>query len=342
VEVSVSYFPADELQAAFESASSGSIAPSVLLGPAAWGPELYAQGLVQEVDDLVDPELRQAVYPIAWGQVAIEGALVGLPIELQGVVLYRNGKLAGEPAATLEDLIAAAQTLSPQGAGLDFGFVYSASQLAACGGGLFGPEGEPGFGGSVGLCWLGLLTEFSRAGPVTFNSDQDLELFESGQVAWLMETTARADRLRQAIGESNLVVDPWPVYAATGDRMAGFVWTENAYLSAALDPKDLEVAWAFARFVVSPQAQRILSETLGIGHVPVLQSLEVDQPRLSQARAILSRGVPMPRTQDLTPIAEALEWAARVVAVQGGDPAVALEGALGLLRQDLVGPTPEG
>jgi len=343
VTFAIAYYPPDELRPAFEAAVIEGKAPSLLFGPASWGPELWESGTLLDLTSWADAELQATIDPIAWRQVVYDGALVGLPVERQGMVLYRNRSIASSAASTLNELVEAAQRLKDGeivGAGFDYGFMYSASQLAACDGDLFNENGDLNLDNQAGFCWLRLLRTLRDTGRVSFNSEDDLVLFETSRSAWLIESTLEASRLARVIGFDNLVIDPWPLYSETNKRLAGFVWTENVYLVAGTSPVDLEVSWAFARFLLTPEGQLILSDPEGASHLPSFSSITLSDGLQAQMTASLSSGVTLPLHPDLSLYIEPLEGAVRAVTLQGSSPEFAWEMALKKIDQEL--PDSEG
>jgi maltose-binding protein MalE len=336
VSFRLTYFQTDELLTRFQEAVPQGSGPSLLFGPDVWGPVLFDAGLIQDVTGLLAPGVRAGIHPLALEQVAYRGAMLGAPLELQGVVLYVNRSRMAEPAQTVDDLIPpddlAARALGTQGA-LDYGLLYSVSNLETCGGEVLRPTGDPGFGGQPGVCWIGLMAHLARAGPVTFNSDDDLELFEAGRAAWMMEGTWALQRLALAIGPENLAIDPWPLYEVTGTPMAGFVRTENIYLAAGLSPQDREASWEFMRFLLSTGAQEILAAPHGAAHLPTAVGIYLSDPRMAQAMAAVLQGVSYPISPEAALAAQPLERAIFAVLRQGTAPDFSIRRALADARR---------
>jgi ABC-type glycerol-3-phosphate transport system substrate-binding protein len=338
VDFRLTYFRSDELLSRFEEAVPEGAGPSLLFGPDIWGPPLWEAGLIQDLTGLLAPGVRAGIHPLALEQVTYEGAMLGAPLELQGVVLYANRSLMPEPAETVSDLIPAdgllAQIQGTQGA-LDFGMLYSVSHLTTCGGEILLPGGEPGFAGRPGTCWLALMAQLARAGPVTFNSDSDRELFEARRAAWLFEGTWALDELALAVGPENLAIDPWPVYEVTRDHLAGYVRTENVYMAAGISPEDREASWEFLRYLISSEVQQILARPHGAAHLPTAVGIYLPDPRMSQAMAAILQGVPFPISPDALQAGQPLERAIFAVLRQGTAPDFAIRRALSEVRRDL-------
>jgi maltose-binding protein MalE len=335
-EFRVTYFEAGDLLPSYQAAVAEGNGPSLLIGPDIWGPGLWEAGLIQDVTGLLAPGVRAGIHPLALEQVSYNGAMLGAPLELQGVVLYVNRALMPEPAATVDDLIPPdgllAQSRGTQGA-LDYGMLYAASNLATCGGEVLLPSGEPGFAARVGTCWIGLMAHLARAGPVSFNSDADRDLFEAGRAAWMMEGTWALEELAIAIGPENLAIDPWPLYELTSTRMAGFVRTENAYLAAGLSTEDREASWEFMRYLLSSEVQGILAAPHGAAHLPAALGIWLSDPRMAQAMAAVLQGVPYPIEPDAALAAQPLERAIFAVLRQGTTPDLAVRRAVSDFRR---------
>ena len=338
VTFALTYYPYDDLRSALELGITEGNAPTMIFAPSRWGPELWQDGRLLDLTIQVDKDLLSAIDPLAWNQVNYDGAVIGLPLERQGIVLYRNRLIVSQAAGTLEELVSMGQDLKGEqsvGFGLDFGFMYSVSQFAACDGDLFDAKGKLNLEAEVGHCWLRLLRTLRNAGRVWFNSDEDLILFGMGSSGWLIESTLESERLSRLEGVRDLVIDPWPMYSETGNRLAGFIWTENLYLLKGSSPDDVEASWAFARFLLSPEVQIILSDPEGANHLPALRDLILSDPLQIQMEASLSSGVPLPLQPDLYLYIEPLEGAVRAVSVQGASPELALDIAFTKIEQAL-------
>ncbi len=338
VSVSLTYYRPGDLRSAFDEAVQTGTQPTILIGPSSWGPSLVNKKTLVDIGPRVMSELIDRMQPLAWSQSSYAGTVAGLPLNLEGVVLYRNRALAPEPVPDFEAWLKSARAISdkfPKDPVLDLGFQFSGSQLAACGGTLLRAGGGIGFDETTGVCWLGLLARFRDAGPLTFNSTAARKTFAAGHSPWLVGLTADVTSLRESIGRDKLVIDPWPIYPPTGKRLAGFVWTENAYMIAGARPQDQDAAWALLVSLLAPEAQARFAAADGAGWLPVLQSVEPGDELLGQALAQLTAGVAMPLAADLTVYSVPLGRAVWSVAGQGADPAVALKRATELIHNQL-------
>ncbi len=339
VTIAIAYYPLEELRSALDSPLTEDTAPTLIFGPSSWGPELWQDGRLLDLKIQLANEPLPSIDPLAWSQVNYDGAVIGLPIERQGIVLFRNRSIVAHAAGTVDELVSMGQELKGDqsvGFALDFGFLYSAPQIGVCDGSLFNTEGDLYLEDQVGYCWLRLMRALRNAGRIWFNSDEDTTLFKTGASGWLIESTLESRQLSDFEGVRNLVIDPWPIYSVTGRRMAGFVWTENLYLMKDSSHADVEATWAFARFLLSPEIQLILSDPEGANHIPALNNLILDDALQIQMVTSLSSGVPLPLRPDLQLFVEPLEGAVRAVAIQGASPELALDIALKKIDQALI------
>jgi maltose-binding protein MalE len=270
---------------------------------------------------LLLPAQQSSIQPVVWGQVADSTRVIGLPLTLEGYVLYRNKSLAADPAASVADLVQTAQALRTEkgfGASLDFGFITSAPQLQTCGAELNTQAVLP-FDEAQGECWLGLMQRLGQAGKPVFNSDQDRAQFLAGKSAWLIDSTLQLDQLAQALGVGDLAIDPWPVDGSSGRRLNGYVWSENAYLTASSSNADTEASWAFLAYLLAPETQAAMDDVEGARRVPSVVGVGLADPLLSQARAVLETSLPRPFPGDLNRLSGPLNTALRLVVGQAGD-----------------------
>jgi ABC-type glycerol-3-phosphate transport system substrate-binding protein len=324
----VTYYATEDLLPAVRTTSQDGVTPTVLLGPASLGPILWEEGYLRNLIDRANLDLQNLIHPLAWDQVEFKGARIGMPLEMQGVVFYRNQALVVAPASSVDDLV---------GATFDFRYKLSASQMHTCNGAFFDTSGLFSFEDEPVTCWLNVMNDLRENNHVTFNSDEDTRAFVEGQSAWLIEETLHAPQLQQSLDTGSLVVDPWPVSPITGERLTGFVWTENVYLLDSSDPLDLEASWAFIRFLLTPEAQIILSDPDAAGHLPVLLNLEVGDVLQAQMMAAMSSGVSYPLRMDLELYKEPIEAALKVVVLKGARPELAIEMARAKIDQALSG-----
>ncbi|HSO26984.1 MAG TPA: extracellular solute-binding protein, partial [Anaerolineales bacterium] len=163
VFLDVTYIPRENLKTRFELDAREGGGPTVLFGPAEWGPALYAAGLTPDLSEVVDQAVWDSLPQPALENVQFDGALVGLPYQMQGVVLVRNREIIPLAPETFDEMVTRAQDATQGdiiGAYLDRSFIYAGGHLLGLGGSLISPEGAPAFSSEQGLAWVGLLQAF--------------------------------------------------------------------------------------------------------------------------------------------------------------------------------------
>ena len=336
VEFSLSYYPTDELMTAFEEASNAGTPPTILFGPSLWGPRLYEGEMILDASSMVNAELERRIHPTAWTQVAYDSHMLGLPLEFQGVVLFRNRSRAAEAPRTVELWIeeGLVQREKDQTAiVLDLGFSFSSPQLSICDGSFIGPQAEIALELQQGICWLEVVRDLRAIGPAVINSDEDFSRFLTGESAWLIEETTRIGELVHAIGVTNLKVDPWPLYEPADRPLQSLVWTENIYLSSGIPTTNLEVTWAFVEYMYSSEAQARLSDFQGAAHIPVDTTVEIIDSNMVEMASMLRAGVPLSLWIDLEDHINPIEGAVEDVIFQGVEPVVATQLLIDQLEQ---------
>jgi maltose-binding protein MalE len=345
VQVRLSYYRSAELLEAFKAAAAAGRGPTILLGPAAWGPGLLRDGLIEDVSSRLLSEQRESIPTLVWSEASSSGAVVGLPVRLRGVVLYRNRALAAQPAGSLEDLLAQAAAASTRHAAdpvFDLGFEFSGAQLTACAGTLLRAGGGLAFDEATGICWLNLLDRFRQVGRPVFNSSADRATFVAGHSPWLIDTTDALPEIVQALGMENLSIDAWPATEQDSLQLSGYVWSDNAYLAAGINTADLEASWALASLLIGPEEQARHAQAEGSWFLPVLETVQPAAPLAAQAQDVLLANTAMPLAYNLEVYTVPLERAVSSVVGQAGDPVEALERAMEIIRNELTQSPPGG
>lgn len=345
VQVRLSYYRPSELEEAFRTAAAAGRGPTILLAPSAWGPALLRAGLILDVAPRLLPEQRATIPELVWSQVSTAGALVGLPVRLRGVVLYRNRELAEAPAASLDDLLVKAAEASTRYAAepvFDLGFAFSGAQLTACGGTLLRAGGGLGFDQQVGECWLNLLARFRQAGRPVFNSSADRATFLAGHSPWLIDTTDALPEIVQALGAENVSIDAWPQTQEDDLQLSGYVWTDSAFFAANSPAADLEASWALGNLLTGPDGQARLAQSDGSWFLPVLPTVLPVMPLGAQAQDVLSGATAMPLASNLEVYTVPLERAVVQVVAQAAHPTEALRRATEIIRNELTQSPPGG
>ena len=321
----VLYVPVEALPTRYEESTRDGWGPTLLLGPAEWGPGLYDQGLIADISDLAGQQLLQKINPAALGSVAYQGAMIGLPHTMNGVVLYRNRLIIPEPANTFEDLVAHTQQATNGdiiGAVLERSFFFSGGHLNGLGGRLMDDNNDPAFNNLAGLEWVSLLQSFEQAGPTEYLTDNDIALFRQNRVGVIIDGTWNRADLAEAIGADRLAIDPWPTYA--NGALSGYVRSENVYMSAQAEGNQREASWLFMQYLLSEPAQKILAM---VDHIPVAEAVEVDDPLMAEAMIAMAGGTTYPPVPAMDIYNIQMDLALRSIFFNGIEPAAALQTA---------------
>jgi maltose-binding protein MalE len=295
----VLYVPNQDLKTRYENEVIAGKGPSILLGAAEWGPDLYQAGLVMNFEEHFSKNNLEYMNEAALQATRLQENLIGIPYTINGVVLYRNKDIITIAQNTFEDLIMIAQSSTQGdtiGAFLERSFFYSGAHLNGLGGSWMDEQGLPTFNNPTGVAWLELLDKFREAGPVNYFTDEDIELFKTGAIGWIIDGTWNLFELANTIGIDNLTIDPFPSYK--NGRLSGFVRSENIYLNPNIQESNLEAAIAFAEFLVSQDAQKMIAQT---GKIPAITNITLngtddtkELELISYAINALSEGIAYP------------------------------------------------
>jgi maltose-binding protein MalE len=323
IEFDALFVPFDDLRGKYETAAATGGGPTLLVGAADWGPAMYDAQLVADLSPFANNVFLSSINQAALASVQYSDAVVGLPLGLKGVVMYRNSSILPDPLATCDDLVETAQAVTSGdvvGANLERGFFFSAGHLHGVGGQLMTPDGDPTFNDEKGVEWLTLLDSFAEAGPTEYYTDNDVNLFKTGNAGIIIDGTWNLNDLADAIGEDNLSVDPWL------DCMSGYVQNDNIYMSFNAEGNDQAATWAFMKYLLSPDAQGIIA-TNNKGYFPSVAGVEVPDRLRQEAVTAFEGGTAFPVIPEMGAYWGPMDTALKSVFDEGADPAAALQQA---------------
>lgn len=342
----VLYVPLENLRTRFEIEAQDGRGPTILLGPADWGPTLYDAGLITALTDLSNSDVLETLNQPALGAARYKNELIGLPYSIKGVVLFRNKIILPDSAANFDNLIYNANAATQGevlGAMLERSFIFSGAHLEGIGGRLMESNGFPAFNDMKGVEWLDLLIAFEEAGPSDYLSDQDVELFKEGKVGLIIDGTWNMTALASAIGAENLAIDHWPEY---GDgSLSGYVLPENLYLNSQISGDRLTASKMFMEYLVSEKAQSIFAET---GSIPAMTDIIMTDPitgtLMTKAMSALASGSSYPIAPEMEAYQIPMDMALRSVFSSAVAPFDALqiaeESIIQALSEPGITPTP--
>ncbi len=328
VTFNVQNIPLDDLFTTYQQAAYLGQGPSLLLGPADWGPGLYDEELVTDLNPYVPADYLAEINPAALASGRYHDALISLPLAQRGVVMFRNSKLIQAAPLTFDQYIKDARAATQAGnvgSYLERGAYFSSADVLGLGGKLMDENDQPLFDDPTGLEWLNLLQAYHDAGAVTFNTNRDLDLFKQDRVGIIVEGTWNISTLTDALGAGNLAIDPWPTYGE--GHLSGWVEADSVYLNANTTGNDRSAALAFMGYLLDPNVQMRLAE---VGHIPSVVQTKPRDPLIQQAMQAFADGVPYPISVDASVLNlywNALNGAILEVFVNGVDPADALKAA---------------
>jgi arabinogalactan oligomer/maltooligosaccharide transport system substrate-binding protein len=323
IQISVSFYPSDELLDRFRAAVLEGKEPTILLGPTDWSEQLRQDGSIRDIHGRMTEDVLELFHPVALEGVSFNQSIYGLPLSMEGILLYRNRSLVSESPDTVDELVSLTQELDGEGLvgiQLDLGFLQTGAFLQACDGELLDANGELSLTLKAGECWLKILQQLRLAGNVTVNTDDDLQIFEAGQAAWLIDGSWNSARIMEALGAEQVAFDPWPVYSPTEKVLNGYAWSRNVYFSASAQEQDFNAAWILARYLLTPEVQVDFALSTFGQHVPVLKSVPTQERWLQELITAMGMNIPLPRFPELRIFIEHLEIAAVDVARRGYDP----------------------
>jgi maltose-binding protein MalE len=333
IQFDVLYVPPEVLRDRMETDTRDGTGPTLLIGPADWGPSLYDAGSIADLSPLAGRAFLDSINQPALGTGRYKNALIGLPYTMQGVVLYRNLNIMPQGANTFQALVNLAQSSKQgdiQGAILERGFFYSGANLFGLGGQLMDANGDPAFDNAKGLAWIDLLRAYQQVGAVSFNDDSDLDYFRQGKAGVIIDGTWNRVAISDTLGMENVAVDPWPAY---GDgHLSGFVQANSLFMSSAAQGNQRLAAWEFIKYFLSAQAQETLPT---IGQLPVLKDVPVDDPIISQSMKAMVAGTTYPVRPEMSAYTAPLDGAIKSIFSDGVAPPDALQSAAGAVRSAL-------
>ena len=324
VEFDFMFNPNFDILNKFEDAAASGGGPSILIGSGEWGPAMFDNSYVQDISELADEELLTLVNDAALKAVTHKEALIGLPLNVKGVLPYRNVSIMPEAPETFSEMIEQAQsaTLGENiGAYLGYGLYYSGGHLEAIGGSLMDTDGNPAFNDAKGIEWVEMLKRFKEAGPVELNNENSQNLFREGRVGILIDDLSVAPDLVDVLGTNNLMIDNWPT------DMAGYIRSDVIFLNANLSGHDLDCGWNFMNYLLSNDAQELFSDPSKAGFIPAVKGVDLSDPVQRQAAAAFSDGTAMPVVPEMDAYWEPLNFALQSVVEFEVDPVEALSAA---------------
>jgi maltose-binding protein MalE len=338
----VLYVPEIDLKAGFAQAMLEKRGPSILIAPGEWGPEFYQADAIIDVTNYLNPELEAGLNTAALQAGKFRQVQIGLPVQMQGVVLFRNARLIPRSPATFEELVSLASTAARSdrfGAVLERSFFFSGAHLLGLGGSLMDSTGMPAFNDASGSSWIKLLRDFELAGPIEFLGDNDLNTFKESRAGFIIDGTWNRRTLIEAVGSESVMIDPWPIHGS--GQLSGFVLAENLYLTPQTLVEPHQVSRIFTQFFLRSESLAILAE---YGMIPAMNDstatviaakIQANDPLTSQAMRALMDGAAYPVHPEIEIYEQQLDIALQSIFADQASPAAGLRSAEEAIRQAL-------
>lgn len=279
--------------------------PDIYIGVHDWLGALVDSGLVTPIDlggkesEFVDSALQAFTYT--------DGNLYGVPYATENLGFFYNTELVEEPPATWEEVWAIGQELKDAGTvqyatAIAGGPGYNALPiLTANGGYVFGLDengnwnaNDVGLDGEGMIAGVQAMADAAEAGllaPTPFDYETAHQLFETGQIPFLLAGPWALDRIR-ASGVPYAVADSFPDDGPPFLGVQGFMinpFSENTLLAQAF----------LTEFVATPELMQTLYET---GNRPSAMTsvLELtDDPDLAAMGTAGVNAIPMPNIPEM-------------------------------------------
>ncbi|WP_447974317.1 ABC transporter substrate-binding protein [Nitrospira sp. Kam-Ns4a] len=312
-----------------------------------WVPEFAAAGWVRPLDDWFGPAEQAQFLPAAVEAGRYRGRLYGVPSRIDGGLLYYRADLLERygfaPPETWEELVHQAQTIVASEAARHpalrgytgqfkqyEGLVCNMLEFIVSGGGrLLAEDGlqtmlaAPEALAAVRFVRDRLLTGLASRAVLTYQEPESLAAFVRGHAVfhrnWPYAWQIANDPARSTVA-GRVGVAPLPRFAG-GRRAAalgGWLYGINA------ESRHPEAAWAFIRFLASPEIQRLFAVQAGIApsRVALFDEPEVRRaaPQWKALRPALEAATPRPRTPLYPALSHRLQrYFSRALAVRDTD-----------------------
>jgi arabinogalactan oligomer / maltooligosaccharide transport system substrate-binding protein len=263
--------------------------------PRGKGPDLFIFGhdrlggwvesgnTIAPLDFFLEDDFKARFLPNMFDAVTYKGATWALPFNYKSIALLYNKSLVPVPPKTTQELEAIANKLTDQARGR-FGIVYAyddfffhAALMNGFGGGPFDQNGALTLNSAANIAASDLVQRWKRdlaILPDDPTASLVSSLFNSGRAGMIFNGPWFLGEISDKIDYGAAVLPS--INAAGGRPMSPFMAVEAIFVSAGTH--DQAEAWAFAQFLTSLEAARIMA--IEGGELPTLKAV-YDEPEVA-------------------------------------------------------------
>jgi len=323
----------EQPQGQFVADVQGPSVTDALICPHDWIGDLIIRDVIEPT--VLSVEHHDAFPGWALSALTIDGRLYGLPTTVDTVALIRNTRLAPQPPATFDELVATGEGLRDDGRVTD-PFAVRVGQLGdpfqiwplftSAGGWLFGRTADGGWDPTqIGLATPESIAAFERlrafgeAGTGVLRRSMDraeaFELFATERTPYLITSSDALSRIRQA--GIPIVVSAVPPFA--GGKPASAFTLVHGLVMTRHGTNNITAHDLFADYLTHDHVMTAISE--GVDAPAALAGTTSRDTALRQFLRLCEQGTPMPSFPQMDATWRVLEEAE--IAVVSGAPAEA-------------------
>jgi arabinogalactan oligomer/maltooligosaccharide transport system substrate-binding protein len=290
---------------------------------------------IEPIDFFVDEKVTSQLVPGMMTAMTYRDTIYGLPLNYKSIAMIYNTALVKAPPKTTGELIKVAKGLTNAASGR-FGLAYEysnfffhAALMNAFGGQVFAPGPKPVIDSPQNVQAVKTMLKWYREDgilPADPSSTLIASLFNDGKAAIVFSGPWFLGEVQEKV---KYAIAPLPtVDEAGGKPMRPWLTVEGVYVSAGSQQK--EAAYAFAEYLVSPDAALVLA--LEGGQLPTNKSIYSD-PRVAKNATLqgfrkqLDTAVPMPNYAEMTLMWSPVTTAMNKIVKGSATPEVALKEA---------------
>lgn len=246
----------NEMVTQFRNAADAGLGPDLLLAPGEQVRSLATAGLIDPIDTFVDETLLQRYMPATLAALRLGDELYGLPATLDTLVLYYDKRQVERPAATLDELLAAAT--AGQGVAISTNFVDAFWGVQAFGGQLLDEEGRVILDRGGFANWLAWLQEARNAPGMILEANREVlrTNFATARIAYYVGYASELALLRAGIAPEQLGVALLP--AGPNGSAGPFLTVQAFQFSTVSSANQRELALELATFLTNAEQQSTL------------------------------------------------------------------------------------